>query len=137
MQTLSLRKLLHPIKTLMSRSAKRQSAETLELREADDMTDQRQDEAVEMQGEADDMPTPMTETASEADVPQNEEARDETKVAPTPQQPSNRAHLTTSVPRAAKLPQGALSKADIAEMRSILGDLDDTEIQRLYKKVTK
>ena len=47
------------------------------------------------------------------------------------------SHLTSSVPRAAKIPSGTPSKQEIAEMRSIFGNLDDAEIQRLYKRVTK
>ena len=49
---------------------------------------------------------------------------------------NNRAHLTSSVPRAARVPMGAITKHELAEMRSIFNNLDDFEIQRLYKKVT-
>ena len=50
---------------------------------------------------------------------------------------SNRSHLTSSVPRAASAPFGAISKGELAEIRAIFEHLDDGEIQRLYKKVTK
>ena len=50
---------------------------------------------------------------------------------------SNRAHLTSSVPRVAKAPVNALTKGELAEIRALFKNLDDTEIQRLYKKVTK
>ena len=50
---------------------------------------------------------------------------------------SNRAHLTSSVPRAAKPPVSALTKGELAEIRALFKNLDDLEIQRLYKKVTK
>ena len=57
---------------------------------------------------------------------------------PTPSPTVNtKAHLTSSVPRVAKLPQGALTKGQMAEIREIFGDIDDAEIQRLYKRVTK
>ena len=50
---------------------------------------------------------------------------------------SNRAHLTSSVPRAAKPPVSALTKGELAEIRALFKNLNDLEIQRLYKKVTK
>ena len=50
---------------------------------------------------------------------------------------SNKSHLTSSVPRVARIPRGALSKGEMAEIRELLGDVDDAEIQRLYKRVTK
>ena len=48
-----------------------------------------------------------------------------------------KAHLTGSVPRAARVPRGALSKSEMAELRQLFSGLDDSEIHRLYKKVTK
>ena len=50
---------------------------------------------------------------------------------------SNKAHLSSSVPRAARVPTGVLTKGEMAEIREIFGDIDDAEIQRLYKRVTK
>ncbi len=50
---------------------------------------------------------------------------------------NNRAHLTSSVPRAAKTPAGSLTKGELREIRELFKNLDDNEIQRLYKKVTK
>lgn len=47
-----------------------------------------------------------------------------------------KSHLTSSVPRVASAPLGSMTKADLAEARSIFPKMDDTEIQRLYKKVT-
>ncbi len=55
---------------------------------------------------------------------------------PPPTQ-STKAHLTSSVPRSARAPHGALTKAEMAEIREIFGKIDDAEIQRLYKRVTK
>ncbi len=75
------------------------------------------------------------ECETQCDEGENEVMPDKVAIASPTQ--SNRSHLTTSVPRAAKLTHGVMSKADLAEMRAILGDVDDTEIQRLYKKVTK
>ena len=49
----------------------------------------------------------------------------------------NRAHLTSSVPKAAKSPDMGLSKREIEEMRQIFGDISDADIYKLYKKVTK
>ncbi len=64
-----------------------------------------------------------------------------TEAEPTPETPpptvNTKAHLSSSVPRAARLPQGALTKGQMAEIREIFGDIDDAEIQRLYKRVTK
>ena len=54
-----------------------------------------------------------------------------------PHTESNRSHLTSSVPRSAKAPQGILTKGELAEIRALFANLDDKEIQRLYKKVTK
>ena len=50
---------------------------------------------------------------------------------------SNRSHLTSSVPRVARPPKGDLTKGELAEIRALFSNLDDKEIQRLYKKVTK
>ena len=73
--------------------------------------------------------SPLRRGGSEADGEVTEEA-----TSPTP---DTKAHLSSSVPRAAKLPQGILTKGEMAEIRSIFGDIDDAEIQRLYKRVTK
>lgn len=75
--------------------------------------------------------------SKEVDV---EEVSENTVPSPSPttsQAPNTKAHLTSSVPRAARIPSGALTKGEIAEIRNILGNLDDAEIQRLYKRVTK
>ena len=50
---------------------------------------------------------------------------------------NNRSHLTSSVPRVARAPYGAMTKGELAEIRSLFNNLDDSEIQRLYKRVTK
>lgn len=88
--------------------------------------------------------TAVTEAADNATdtdtTPETEMKGEEVKTAesePTAEQKSNRAHLTSSVPRAARVPTGVLTKGEMAEIREIFGDMDDTEIQRLYKRVTK
>lgn len=50
---------------------------------------------------------------------------------------NNRAHLTSSVPRAAKSPENSLSKREMEDLRSIFGDISDADIYKLYKKVTQ
>ena len=67
---------------------------------------------------------------------ESEEPESDQVECTTPKE-SNRAHLTSSVPRAAKPPASALTKGELAEIRAIFRNLDDSEIQRLYKKVTK
>lgn len=50
---------------------------------------------------------------------------------------SFKEHLKSSVPRSARPPQGTLTKGELAEIRSLFGSIDDAEIYRLYKRVTK
>lgn len=137
MQTSLIRKLLHPIKELISRRAEKPSAEISESREESDMPEQSIECEEEVYTESE------IASDSEAYTPPNDEdgtteddnTHTEAKAVAEPK--SNRAHLTSSVPRTARVPVGALTKGEIAEIRNILGDLDDTEIQRLYKRVTK
>ena len=132
MQISQLKKLLRPIKELTSRRARRSSAETLELREENKVQscDEVQNSECKMQNE--EVISEAADSCSE-DMP--------TEAEPTPETPSptvnTKAHLSSSVPRAARLPQGALTKGQMAEIREIFGDIDDAEIQRLYKRVTK
>ena len=49
---------------------------------------------------------------------------------------NTKAHLSSSVPRAASAPLGAMSKQELSDARNIFCDMDDNEIQRLYKRVT-
>ena len=141
MQISQLKKLLLPIKELTSRRAKRSSAETSEPKEENEVqsAECRVQNAEQMQ-------------SAECRV-QNQEAEYENayepsdncledmpiEADPTPEAPkvNTKAHLSSSVPRAAKLPLGALTKGQMAEIREIFGDIDDAEIQRLYKRVTK
>lgn len=48
----------------------------------------------------------------------------------------NRSHLRTGVPRSARSPMGQMSRRQLEEAREFFSDLDDAEIQRLYKRVT-
>ena len=169
MQTSLIRKLLHPIKELTNRRAKKSSAETLEQREESDKGMQNAEcrvqsnenvHSVSSNEMVDDrsLSSEYAETKSNAseDCPHeqndcvsrgkdvifetsdncSENMPTESAAAPSPA-PNTRAHLTSSVPRAARIPSGALTKGEISEIRNILGNLDDAEIQRLYKRVTK
>ena len=49
----------------------------------------------------------------------------------------NRSHLTAAIPRSAAAPQNQMSRPQLDMARSLFSDLDDNEIRRLYKKVTK
>lgn len=49
----------------------------------------------------------------------------------------NRSHLTAAIPRSAAAPQNQMSRQQLDMARSLFSDLDDNEIRRLYKKVTK
>ena len=48
----------------------------------------------------------------------------------------NRSHLTGAIPRGASAPQNQMSRVQLEMARSIFDGLDDSEIRRLYKKVT-
>lgn len=50
--------------------------------------------------------------------------------------PGTRSHLTSSVPRVASTPVERMSRTALLEARELFSDMTDTEIQRLYKKVT-
>ena len=70
----------------------------------------------------------------------SEEAKEEEQIAEDTKAihtESNRSHLTSSVPKSAKPPHGILTKGELAEIRALFNNLDDKEIQRLYKQVTK
>ena len=158
MQISQLKKLLRPIKELTSRRAKRSSAETLESKGENKMQNsecimQNDVANAQKQGVADAECTEAEDTTmfQESEQVQSDETISAqadncledmpTEAEPTPETPSptvnTKAHLSSSVPRAARLPQGALTKGQMAEIREIFGDIDDAEIQRLYKRVTK
>lgn len=135
MQTSLIKKLLHPIKGLRSLKARRPSEEISESRE----TDKMQNAEFEMQNEPLLAAEVTAEEMEESLSPDGEDnlPEDETNEPIPPSKANTKAHLSSSVPRAAKIPQSALTKGEMAEIRSIFGDMDDTEIQRLYKRVTK
>ena len=58
-------------------------------------------------------------------------------VASSSPRPDNRAHLSTSVPRAARSPHGAMSPRELEAAREIFFGLSDRQIEDLYRKVTK
>ena len=49
----------------------------------------------------------------------------------------NRSHLRSSAPRAVHSPESNISYRELAIAREIFSGVSDTEIQRLYKKVTR
>ena len=152
MQISVLKKLLLPIKRLTNRKAQKSSAETLESREVSEMQgDERMlnaecgmQNAEQMQNAECGMQNYSTEeecaahSVSEvtAEVTEANEPCEEPTEASSPKV-NTKAHLSSSVPRATRVPSGALTKSQMAEIRSILGDVDDSEIHRLYKKVTQ
>lgn len=128
MQTSVLKRLLHPIKALKSLAAKRPLAETSEPREESKV----QSEECRVQNyEAVQNECPTCEVTEE----QSEDSAVATEV--DTDKNASLSHLTSSVPRAARVPRGALSKSEMTELRELFGGLSDAEIQRLYKRVTK
>ena len=49
----------------------------------------------------------------------------------------NRGHLAASVPRAAGTPRGFMPSGELNAARAIFRGMPDSEIQKLYQKVTK
>ena len=54
----------------------------------------------------------------------------------TPTRQNTRAHLSSAVPRMAVAPGERISREELRMMRGIFSDLSDSDLQRLYKKVT-
>ena len=128
MQTSVLKRLLHPIKALKSLAAKRPLAATSEPREESKVQSEecrvQNYEAVQNEcptGEVTEEQSDDSTALTEVDTDKN----------------ASLSHLTSSVPRAARVPRGALSKSEMTELRELFGGLSDAEIQRLYKRVTK
>lgn len=48
-----------------------------------------------------------------------------------------RSHLTSSVPRMARSPMGAMSRRELEEARELFSGMSDRQIEDLYRKVTK
>ncbi len=154
MQTSVLKRLLHPIKALKSLAEKRPLAATSEPREEDKM----QNAECKMQNDynpsvtegdtslytreacADKNGDETAEASSVRSYDDTSEEQSEDSAAATEVSTDKNAslsHLTSSVPRAARVPRGALSKSEMTELRELFGGLSDAEIQRLYKRVTK
>ena len=154
MQTSVLKRLLHPIKALKSLAEKRPLAATSEPREEDKM----QNAECKMQNDynpsvtegdtslytreacADKNGDETAEASSVRSYDDTSEEQSEDSAAATEVSTDKSAglsHLTSSVPRAARVPRGALSKSEMTELRELFGGLSDAEIQRLYKRVTK
>lgn len=49
----------------------------------------------------------------------------------------SRAHLADSFPRGAKAPASPMTRRELHEARELFGDLDDSQIIKLYRKVTR
>ena len=131
MQISVLEKLLQLISPKNSPKEERSLEEILEQETERDEGMQNLEQDVEMQNLEQEMQDLELECEEE---PIPEEPSDKAK--PTRLE-SNRSHLTSSVPRVARPPKGDLTKGELAEIRALFSNLDDKEIQRLYKKVTK
>jgi len=57
--------------------------------------------------------------------------------APRERRFDSRSHLTGGFPRAASAPSQLMSKDELSIARSLFEGMDDSEIRKLYKKVTK
>lgn len=132
MQISALKKLLQLIK----------NSESLEEVKSSEATSEQETEnnLVDVDEEMQEIGTQSDEMQSEemqSEEMQNAERRMQNTEATVNHAENNRSHLTSSVPRAAKAPIGTLTKGELAEIRALFTNLDDAEIQRLYKKVTK
>ncbi len=136
MQTSVIKKLLHLISPSASRRQKRPSAEISDAAEVSNMNNvaEKNSEAYTV---AEATETQAYDSYTEDDEELESEKAQTNASAVLQEKEGNRSHLTSSVPRMAKVPVGAISKAEMAEMREIFGDIDDSEIHRLYKRVTK
>lgn len=121
MQLSALKKLLHLISQSDSQEQVKSSEEISEQSPTED--DEMQNSECEMQ------------TDDEAEV--CEEGEEDSAGEKVAVRENNRSHLTSSVPRSARAPLGAMTKGELAEIRALFNNMDDNEIQRLYKKVTK
>ena len=120
MQILALKKLLQLIKNEIPSEEKLSEATLEQDRE-------RSDENFELE---------IQNSELEEKTPDEKEQEDQDNTAPVTVE-NTRSHLTSSVPKSAKAPSGILTKGELKEIREIFKNLDDNEIQRLYKKVTK
>lgn len=49
----------------------------------------------------------------------------------------SRSHLSAAAPKSAGSPGGAMSRRELEGARELFADMSDTDIQKLYRKVTK
>jgi hypothetical protein len=128
MQISVLEKLLQLINPKNSQEAEKPLEEILEQETERDEEMQNSEQDVEMQNSEPDVE--MQNSEPDVEMQNNEDEK-------PPHTESNRSHLTSSVPKSAKPPHGILTKGELAEIRALFNNLDDKEIQRLYKQVTK
>ena len=139
MQISVLKKLLHQISPKISLKDRKRSAETLESR-----TEDKEVQSAECKVQSAKCKVQSAECkvqsyrgedcSSECKTPSDDDA---TEAAAEVVKSETKAHLTSSVPRSARAPIGVLTKSEIGELRNIFANLSDTEIQKLYKRVTK
>ena len=139
MLTSVLRKLKQLISPRTSPKAESWSEGISEQREESDRKMQNAELGMQnFDTEGEQIPEVENEYEAEAEkiteVEKEYEAEAENEQTPAPR--GNLSHLSSSVPRAASLPKGAMTKAEMREMREILGNIDDAELHRLYKRVT-
>ena len=137
MQISALKKLLQLIKNSESLEEVKSSEATSEQETENNLVDV-DEEMQEIGTQSDEMQSEeMQSEEMQSEEMQNAERRMQNTEATVNHAENNRSHLTSSVPRAAKAPIGTLTKGELAEIRALFTNLDDAEIQRLYKKVTK
>ena len=124
----ALKKLLHLLKNSDSQK---------DVKSLEEISEQNPNESDEMENSELEIQNSEYENMDSECEMENEDPEDETADAVTISTENNRSHLTSSVPRAAGSPVGAITKGELAEIRRLFNNLDDGEIQRLYKKVTK
>lgn len=142
MLTLAPRKLLHLIKEKMSPREKRPQEETCVSSEIrNEEFEIRNEENGEIRKEELEIRNEGTEEIRNEEFEiRNEEAkeiRNEKTEIRNESTSDTKSHLTSSVPRAASIPRGAMTKQELNEARALFRGLDDGEIHRLYKKVTQ
>lgn len=86
--------------------------------------------------------TQLPEEIAEATVADEDNLSEKNDVTPEAEKEytdtlrtNNRAHLTSSVPKAAKSPHNAMTKQELSQARELFDGMDDAEIQRLYRRV--
>ena len=142
----AIKKLLHPISQKISPSAQKPKAETSEQEVADKMTENFGEILMDTEEIREENNPPSSESpvnsseTREAFFDDDEEIYGENEKTDRKQEENisgGRGHLTSSVPRSASVPVGAMNRQQMREARELFAGLDDGEIHRLYKKVTQ